>query len=195
MVRGTGEKSFKIQAYNSNLYAQYSSNFILRNSSGTNRLTLTAAGTLTLAGTASMTRLTLTQATGTAPMAVSSTTLVTNLNADRVDNLHASQFLRSDANDTTTGQIIFTKSNNAGSGGGQIYLNGSTGNRIDWNSNGVAAPTNTNRSAGTKMVLIHHSVLVLLIMHSVSSLPICGSRCPPPRQVSNGTMAPNRPCS
>ena len=36
----TGEKGFKIQAYNSNLYAQYSSNFILRNSSGTNRLTL-----------------------------------------------------------------------------------------------------------------------------------------------------------
>ena len=86
-------------------------------------------------------------------MAVTSTTLVTNLNADRVDNLHASSFLRSDANDTTTGQIIFTKANSTSNGGGQIYLNGGTGNRIDWNTNGVASPTTSTRSVGTKLVL------------------------------------------
>ena len=55
----TGEKSFKIQAYNNSLYAQYTNNFILRNSSGTNRLTLTAAHAY--ARGACMTRLTLTQ--------------------------------------------------------------------------------------------------------------------------------------
>jgi hypothetical protein len=52
-----------------------------------------------------------------------------------------------------TGQIISTLANNTATGGGQIYLNGATGNRIDFNVNGVAAPTFTTRSAGTKIVL------------------------------------------
>ena len=75
------------------------------------------------------------------------------LDADTVDGLEASQFLRSDADDTTTGQIQITKANSTANGGGQIYLNGATGNRIDFNTNGVAAPTFTTRSAGTKIVL------------------------------------------
>ena len=54
---------------------------------------------------------------------------------------------------TFTDQIINTTANNTANGGGQIYLNGSTGNRIDFNTNGVAAPTFTTRSAGTKIVL------------------------------------------
>ncbi len=54
---------------------------------------------------------------------------------------------------TFTGQIQSTQANSTSTGGGQIYLNGSTGNRIDFNSNGVAAPTFTTRSAGTKIVL------------------------------------------
>jgi len=36
---------------------------------------------------------------------------------------------------------------------GSIQLTGSTGNWISWNANGVAAPTFTTRSAGTKLVL------------------------------------------
>lgn len=36
---------------------------------------------------------------------------------------------------------------------GQIYLNGATSNRIDFNINGVGAPSFTNRSTGTKIVL------------------------------------------
>lgn len=44
-------------------------------------------------------------ATGTAPLTVASTTMVENLNADMVDGLEASQFLRSDANDTTSGEL------------------------------------------------------------------------------------------
>jgi len=89
----------------------------------------------------------------TAPFTVDSNTVVTNLNADLLDGLDSSQFLRSDANDTTTGQIIFTKANNTATGGGQIYLNGATGNRIDYNQNGVAAPAFTTRSVGAKLVL------------------------------------------
>ena len=50
-------------------------------------------------------------------------------------------------------QIVSTKANNTTTGGGQIYLNGATGNRIDFNANGIAAPAFTTRSDGTKIVL------------------------------------------
>jgi hypothetical protein len=56
------------------------------------------------------------------------------------------------AGGTMTGQIISTLANSTATGGGQIYLNGATGNRIDFNTNGVAAPAFTTRSAGTKIV-------------------------------------------
>jgi len=52
-----------------------------------------------------------------------------------------------------TGQFQSTQANSTTTGGGQIYLNGATGNRIDFNQAGVAAPTFTTRSAGTKLVL------------------------------------------
>ena len=52
-----------------------------------------------------------------------------------------------------TGQFQSTQANSTTTGGGQIYLNGATGNRIDFNTNGVAAPAFTTRSAGTKLVL------------------------------------------
>ena len=54
---------------------------------------------------------------------------------------------------TFTGQITSTQANSTTTGAGQIYLNGATGNRIDFNANGVAAPTTTTRSVGTKIVL------------------------------------------
>lgn len=56
-------------------------------------------------------------------------------------------------NTTFTNQIISTQANSTTTGGGQLYLNGATGNRIDFNSNGVAAPAFTTRSVGTKIVL------------------------------------------
>ena len=56
------------------------------------------------------------------------------------------------------GQIQSTQGNNVVTGGGQIYLNGSTGNRIDFNQDGVAPPAlvgtgGATRSTGTKIVL------------------------------------------
>ena len=54
---------------------------------------------------------------------------------------------------STTGQITSTGAGNAADGGGQIYLNGATNNRIDWNTNGTGAPEYTTRSAGAKVVL------------------------------------------
>jgi hypothetical protein len=57
------------------------------------------------------------------------------------------------AGSTFTGQITSTRANNTADGQGQIYLNGATGNRIEFNPNGQATPTTGARSAGTKIVL------------------------------------------
>jgi hypothetical protein len=54
---------------------------------------------------------------------------------------------------TFSNQIISTQANSTADGGGQIYLNGATGNRIDFVSAGVGAPSVTTRSVGTKLVL------------------------------------------
>ena len=54
---------------------------------------------------------------------------------------------------TSDSQFISTATGNAVDGKGQIYLNGATSNRIDFNINGVGAPIFTTRSVGTKIVL------------------------------------------
>jgi hypothetical protein len=54
---------------------------------------------------------------------------------------------------STTGQVISTKTGSATTGAGQVYLNGSTSNRIDWAAVGTGAPAFTTRSDGTKVVL------------------------------------------
>jgi hypothetical protein len=54
---------------------------------------------------------------------------------------------------TFTGQIESNLANSTTTGGGQIYLNGANGNRIDFNTNGLGGPTFTTRSVGTKIVL------------------------------------------
>ena len=41
-------------------------------------------------------------------MTINSSTLVSNLNADMVDGLHASRFVRTDTNSTVTGNINIT---------------------------------------------------------------------------------------
>ena len=49
-----------------------------------------------------------TVATGTAPLTVASTTVVTNLNADALDGISSGSFLRSDAADTASSVITFS---------------------------------------------------------------------------------------
>jgi hypothetical protein len=53
----------------------------------------------------------------------------------------------------TSGQITSTGAGNTATNGGQIFLNGATLNRIDWNTNGTGAPEYTTRSVGAKVVL------------------------------------------
>jgi hypothetical protein len=69
-----------------------------------------------------------------------------------IGRANTSLFTMTSTGNITT-QLISTRANNTANGGGQIYLNGATGNRIDFNTNGTATPAFTTRSAGTKIVL------------------------------------------
>jgi hypothetical protein len=62
--------------------------------------------TISMAG-----QLTNTVATGTAPFVISSTTLVSNLNADLLDGISSGSFLRSDADDNLTAAIVVPTAN------------------------------------------------------------------------------------
>jgi len=128
--------------------------------------TLTATGNLTAVGTLQGTRLISTISTGTAPLSVTSTTEVSNLNVQYLngyqsDTANSNNTIVRRSSDGTisvsylqiTNQFQSTQANSTTTGGGQIYLNGGTGNRIDFNQNGVAAPAFTTRSVGTKIVL------------------------------------------
>lgn len=53
----------------------------------------------------------------------------------------------------TTPQLAVTQAGSATTGGGQLYLNGATSNRIDFNTNGFAPPAVATRSIGTKICL------------------------------------------
>lgn len=56
-------------------------------------------------------------------------------------------------NVSTTGQVISTKAGSVVDGTGQVYLNGLTNNRIEWNTEGIGAPAFTTRSDGTKLLI------------------------------------------
>jgi hypothetical protein len=61
--------------------------------------------------------------------------------------------LNSSGNLVTTGAISSTATGSATDGAGQVYLNGATSNRVEWNDQGTGAPAFTTRSAGTKALL------------------------------------------
>ena len=88
----------------------------------------TTATGATVTGAVSASSFTSTVATGTAPFTVSSTTKVTNLNADKLDGVNSSAFLRSNQDDTASGNITFNddvKVKFGTSGDLEIYHDGS----------------------------------------------------------------------
>ncbi len=89
----------------------------------------------------------------TAALALGTASAGVGTTASRTDHVHPTTGLALLTGATFTGQVQSTLANNTATGGGQLYLNGATGNRIDFNTNGVAAPAFTTRSAGTKLVL------------------------------------------
>ena len=131
--------------------------------SGTVAIAPTTAGTInnmsigaTTAATGRFTTVTSTIATGTAPFTVSSTTNVANLNASSINGATFASPGAIGSGTASTGVFTtLTASTQAGTttGSGTIRLTNATANRIDYTASGVAAPTFTNQSAGTKIVL------------------------------------------
>ena len=102
--------------------------------STTNKYGVTVAGTVnadsaTFTGNTTASTFTSTVATGTAPFTVASTTKVTNLNADKLDGINSSSFLRSNQADIkTSGDLTFNNNINASFGtndDASIRFNGS----------------------------------------------------------------------
>jgi hypothetical protein len=54
---------------------------------------------------------------------------------------------------TVANRLKLSRANSTGTGTAQILLDGSNGNRIDWNTEGTGTPTFTTRSVGTKLTL------------------------------------------
>ena len=104
----TGDAAGRIQLYNNSLYLQFATSLIGRTQTGSDVFTLANNGNLTITGILQSVRANFTQAQGTAPFTVASNTLVTNLNADMVDGINASSFVRSDADDTVANNLSFT---------------------------------------------------------------------------------------
>ena len=105
----TGDSSGRIQLYNNSLYLQYNTSIIFRESTGsTDVANINSSGDFTSIGDMQFRRGTFTQAQGTAPFSVSSTTLVNNLNADLLDGIQASSFVRADEADTVANNLSFT---------------------------------------------------------------------------------------
>jgi hypothetical protein len=88
---------------------------------GVEKFSVSGSGNLVSAGTLSGTQLISTVASGTAPLSVTSNTLVPNLNADLLDGLHAANFAALGANSfsgnqNVTGNVSATGSVSGGSG-------------------------------------------------------------------------------
>lgn len=86
--------------------------FILQDEAGADAVTVAAAG-VTLVPPVTAPRFISTQATGTAPLTVASTTLVANLNADQLDGFEGSAFPRLAAANTFTENQTIQKNQNA----------------------------------------------------------------------------------
>jgi len=124
----TGEYTggIKIQPDASNSYFQYHGGMYFRNSGGANRVYFDSAGNTTIVGN-------LTVNGGISGSGAS----LTGVNATTLDSIDSGSFLRSDADDTATGRIVFTKNDvsnydtiatSTGSQGAIEIYNGGAGN-------------------------------------------------------------------
>jgi hypothetical protein len=84
---------------------------------------------------------TVTNLTGTASININGTVGATTANTGAFTTISA------------TGQISSTLTGSATDGAGQVYLNGVTSNRVEWNTQGTGAPAFTIRSNGTKLLM------------------------------------------
>ena len=108
-------------------------------------------GTYTSAGTLLARTTVLSNSAGTQPTALTFSAGTKDVFVTYPSNKSVN--LDSSGNLVTTGAISSTAAGSATTGAGQVYLNGATSNRIDFNTNGTGAPAFTTRSAGTKLLL------------------------------------------
>ena len=73
-----------------------------------------------------------------------------DINAGTIDNTTIGATTASTVRATT---VTTTGTGSPTDATGQVYLNGSTSNRVEWNTQGTGAPAFTTRSAGTKLLL------------------------------------------
>ena len=156
----TGEKAGKIQFSSNNLFLQFTTSLIGRNASGTNVFTLGNSGNASFSGTVTGTQLVSNIAQGTAPLTITSTTEVTNLNAQLHNGLLASATYtngtanivsRDTSGNFTAGRVTLDGTGSATAA--SITFTGSTSRWLDFGTTGSAAPAFTTRSAGAKIVL------------------------------------------
>ena len=129
---------------------------------------ISLAGTLVVSngGTGATTLTGYVKGTGTSALTASSTipnTDVSGLGTMSTQNANSVAVTGGAIDGTTVGAttattVKATTVNTTGTGSptdaaGQVYLNGSTSNRVEWNTQGTGAPAFTTRSAGTKLVL------------------------------------------
>lgn len=107
-----------------------STSFYISSGSLANILTFANSGAATFASTVSATRLFSTVDTGTSPLTVNSTTLVTNLNADLLDGYHASSFFLSSNIDPPNPPTLLTLSEILDTV--RIIFTGSTSSNVDY---------------------------------------------------------------
>jgi hypothetical protein len=73
-----------------------------------------------------------------------------DINGGTIDNTTIGATTASTVKATT---VTTTGTGSPTDAAGQVYLNGSTSNRVEWNTQGTGAPAFTTRSAGTKLLL------------------------------------------
>jgi hypothetical protein len=118
---------------------------------GTNtEFTLDSSGNGVFTGGVSGTTFTSTVATGTAPLTVSSTTLVTNLNADLLDGIDSSSFVQTTGNQTISGTKTFTGSIDASGNTGAVNVNTAGDRKLEVRCDG------TSNSAGNSAYMTFH---------------------------------------
>ena len=116
-----------------------------------------ALAKLDVSGVIAGTSLSLTQTTGTSPLTVSSTTLVTNFNADLLDGHHASEFAASNG-PTFTGTINFPSSSVFNSTGLGIGCTPTT--KLDVNGVTRSTTFTSTQTTGTSPLTVSSTTLV-----------------------------------
>ena len=111
-------------------------------SASTGAVTLSLPQNIHTAATPTFARLTLSQATGTAPFTVTSTTVVTNLNADLLDGQQGSFYLDTSADAQVKSGNLTVSGTFAANGG--VTLGDATGDALTINSGTVSIPNGLN---------------------------------------------------